>query len=57
MEILPLTDGYGDHIALHFTKANFLPAKELITNKLGDGKHFDAWLYIEALKIYEKNSL
>jgi hypothetical protein len=57
MEILPLVDGYGGHIALSLAKADFLPARELIINELGDGKRFDAWLYMEALKIYEENSL
>lgn len=57
MEILPLVDGYGGHIALSLAKANLRPARELITNALRDGKRFDDWLCVEALKIYEENSL
>jgi hypothetical protein len=56
LEILPLVDGYGGHIALALAKTKLPAAKGLIINELGDGERFDSWLYLKALKIYEENS-
>lgn len=51
--MLPEVDGYAGHIALALGKTQSVPGKQLITQELGDGQRFDAWLFEEALALYE----
>jgi len=50
LEMLPIVDGYGGHVAHALGKTQTTRGRAAIMNELGDGQRFDAWLFRKGLE-------
>lgn len=50
LEMLPIVNGYGGHIAFALGKTGTVRGREAILRELGDGRRFDAWLFHKGLE-------
>jgi hypothetical protein len=54
LEMLPIVDGYGGHVALALGKTRSPRGREAILQELGNGERFDAWLFREAIEAADR---
>lgn len=54
LEMLPIVDGYGGHVALALGKTQSPRGREAIVRELGDGQRFDAWLFRQAIEAVDR---
>ena len=50
LEMLPIVDGYGGHVALALGKTRSPRGRQAIVRELGNGERFDAWLYQQGIE-------
>jgi hypothetical protein len=54
LEMLPIVNGYGGHVALALGKTRTSRGRAAILQELGDGKRFDAWLFHKGLEAADR---
>jgi hypothetical protein len=54
LEMLPMVDGYGGHVALALGKTRSPRGREAIVQELGNGERVDAWLFRKAIEAADR---